>query len=127
MLENRTTAIRIGGITGPILATNNFQAMRLRTGGETAVIMKDNLGNNVWKVGMPVLIDNPCSGIILKCDIIIGGVTFDNGTLSKQLNIPEDLTSSGEYQLDFIKIGIEGSNCHRISMWQGQNRILYNQ
>jgi PA14 domain len=113
------------GTTGPILGTLPFRAMRVRSADSTAVFRRGSLGNDTWDIGMPVIVDNPCSGIVLKFDIFIGGVTFDDGTISKVILVPDDLTPEGECQLGFIKVGSDGSNCHRLGIWQGLNRLSY--
>ncbi len=87
----------------------------------------EDLGDNTFSVTMPVLVDGLHSGIVVEYEIFIAGATFSDGTLRKELLIPDDFTPEGEHLLHFYKSGTVGSSCHRVSVWQGTKRIAYRQ
>jgi PKD repeat protein len=124
-LEDRTSVFRIGGTSGPILNTLPFHFMGVRTGSKTVVMFAADLGNNTWDVEMPVIIDGIRPEITLAVEIIIGGVTFDNGSLQKTLAYPADVSPEGDSLLHFYKTSTSGSNCHRIKVSQDQTIIAY--
>ena len=124
-LEARSSIFRLGGVSGPVLKAVSFRPMRVRAAGETANYFGADLGNNTWDVVMPIVVDGNYQGTSLTLDIFIGGVVFDDGSLTRTL-VPE---SHPEFHwselLHFYKTGTSGSNCHRTSIWQGGTRIAY--
>jgi len=124
-LSDRAAAFRLGGTTGPILATVPYRAMRVRSGGDTIVMFKENLGNNTYAAIMPVIVNGLHEDASVKFDIFISGVFFGDGSRIKTLELPEDFSAEGETVLNFIKAGTAGSNCHRTSIWQSGKRIAY--
>ena len=126
-LDGRAGLLRTGGSTGPILVTLPLRAMRIRTGSKTVVLVGETFGNDTWDVKMPLIIDGCYSEITLITDIIIGGVTFEDGTVSKILNLPGDLNPEGHFDYHFNKVGSAGSNCHRIRAYQNMIQIMYSQ
>jgi len=123
-LDDRTGVFRLGGTSGPVLSALPFRTMRMRTSSETVVLAKTNLGDNTWDVVMPVIVDGLYDGVTISYDIFIGGVTFDDGLLSKTLAVPGDFSQQGECLLHFLKTGLSGSNCYNASIWQGLTRIF---
>jgi len=124
-LSDRTATFRLGGSTGPILATVPYRAMRVRSAGDTTVLIQENVGNDTYKVMMPVIVNGLHPDAAVKFDIFISGVFFDDGSRSKTLQYPDTLSAEGEATLNFLKASTVGSNCHRTSVWQGEKRIAY--
>ena len=126
-LEDRPSVIRLGGITGPIMTFLPFRAMRVRSGQRTALYYSGMLGDNQWDVTMPVLVDGNFEGTSITYEIIIGGVTFDDGSLFRTLLPGSQAELRWAEEMHFHKIGTAGSNCYRTSINQGNTRIAYTQ
>lgn len=90
-------------------------------------MVTNHVGNDVWEAKMPVIIDNPIPGVSIRLAIFIGGVTFDDGSLQKNMVCPADFSSMGEATVNFLKSGSSGSNCHRITVFQNSTTIGYKQ
>lgn len=126
-LDDRPAVFRVGTATGPVLGVLPFRAMRIRDASETTMSFVEELGANAYHVMMPVIVDGLYPDVVLKYEIFIAGVTFDDGTLVKPLLVPGDFTPEGEHTLHFYKSGTSGSSCHRLAVWQGTQRIAYRQ
>jgi len=126
-LDDRVAVVRLGGDAGPILGAIPFRAMRVRSGLRTALFYAEMLDSNQWDVVMPVVVDGNYEGTSIIYDIIIGGVTFDDGTLSRTLLPGSHPELKWSEILHFYKVGTVGSNCYRTSVRQGNLRIAYTQ
>jgi hypothetical protein len=124
-LSDRAAAFRLGSTTGPVLATVPYRAMRVRSAGDTTILIQENVGDDTYKVMMPVTVNGLHTDAAIKFDIFIGGVFFDDGSRSKTLQFPQTISFEGEATLYFLKAGTSGSNCHRTSIWQSGKRIAY--
>jgi PA14 domain/Bacterial TSP3 repeat len=118
-LNDLPTLLRLG-LNGPVLTNLPFRAMRVRTGGSYS---GKTVGLNVWEV----FTSGAVSGMILKYDILIGGVTFEDGLTQKILTSADEINETGEFTLTFYKASQYGSNCFRSSVWQGSKKIAYYQ
>lgn len=59
------------------------------------------------------------TGITVKVTIIVGGVTFDDGTIVKNLTAA-DFDALGQYKLRFLMgAGVQSANCHKIEVFEG--------
>ncbi|MCB1122893.1 MAG: hypothetical protein KJT03_15165 [Verrucomicrobiae bacterium] len=76
---------------------------------------------------MPVVIDGNHADTSVVYDIFVGGVVFDDGSLSRTLYPGGSVTPLWEAVLHFYKAGLNGSNCHRASVWQSGRRIAFYQ
>ncbi len=111
------------GPNGPVISSIPFYMMRLRTTGQTGVFSVGQVDATTQNIQMPVLVDGLYSGTKIDFEIFIGGVTFDDGTISKSLRIPDDVSSDGQALLHFYKTGDSGSVCHRINVFQTSQKI----
>lgn len=103
-----------------------MRAVRIRYGDDTSYRYVGSFGAASYVIETPVIVDGVGSAR-LEFEIFIGGVTFDDGSLGKLIEIPSDLNAFGEYLLHFYKIGDSGSICHRLKIFQGGVRIAYYQ
>ncbi|MFT3990265.1 MAG: PA14 domain-containing protein [Luteolibacter sp.] len=124
-LEERTLVTRLGGSNGPILQALPLRVTRIRMGSQTGAIIQDNSTEELSYVKMAVIVDNLYPEVKVECKIVIGGVIFDDGSLVKILTLPEDFSASGEGELNFIKSGNAGSNCHKTWIWHADQKIAY--
>jgi len=124
-MDDRQSVIRLGGLTGPIVASQPFRAMRIRDASQTAVFYGAALDPNSWELKMPVIVDGLCPETTIRYEIFIGGVTFDDGSLIKIISLPTDGDPEGATILTFYKESDTGSICHRKQVFQGEKRIGY--
>ena len=111
------------GINGPILGNSEVKAVSVRSDDQT--------GNKVMEIFptykilmLPVVINGDISDAEVRCEIIIGGVTFDDGKTIKTL-FKSDFGSGGDHQLLFQKPLTAHSNCHRFVIWSNGVRIAH--
>lgn len=74
---------------------------------------------------MPLIVDGIYEDTHIQVDIFIGGLTFEDGSLSKIIHVQTDLNQVGATLLQFYKVGLGGSNCHRLRVIQGSGQIAY--
>jgi hypothetical protein len=56
------------------------------------------------------------SGVSVKVIVLVGGVTFDDGTTVKYLTFDE----LGQCKVRFLMpVGVQTANCHRVEAYQG--------
>jgi transcriptional antiterminator Rof (Rho-off) len=123
-LDDRLAVFRLGGTTGTIMKTLPLRAMRIRDAEETAVFYAVSLGGGSHVMKMPVIVDGTISDIALRYEIFIGGVVFEDG--STTVDLDGALFESGNsYILNFLKSGSSGSNCSRLRIFQNEKQIAY--
>jgi len=122
--ELRYVIARLGS-NGPILANCAVQGFRLFSANETefGVLQTYPDGSQLIEMGLvlgPVLPD-----IIVRITIFVGGVTFDDGTVIKNLT-QADFNALGETHVRFLRPGsARTSACHvtrayQSNAWVGQ-------
>ena len=126
-LENRSSVFRLGENTGPIVSSLPFRAMRVRSGSQTSLLITKSSPTGWTQAIMPIMIDGSWPDTVVKMEIFIGGVTFDDGSLTRSINPAAECDAFGVNRLVFYRTGSVGSVCHRISIWQGSNRIAWKQ
>lgn len=75
-------------------------------------------------IEMPVVIEGDLDNAEVRCEIIIGGVTYLDGTTTESLYLT-DFDAFGIRELLFKKPFSVHSNCHRISIWHNGTRVAY--
>ena len=123
-LDDRIAVVRINGTTGAILRVLPFRAMTVRSGSETSLTIVESTPQ-MTRVVMPVVINGIWSDSIVKLEIFIAGVTFDDGTIVRTINPSTDCDAFGTKLVEFLKAGNSGANCHRVSVWQSGKRIAW--
>lgn len=99
--------------------------MRVRDDNKTGVFLSASINSNSWIVKMPILVDGLYQKIVLSYEINIGGVTFDDGSLIKTIQVPKDISLYGEQTVYFYKASKSGSNCHRLTIWANNQKIAH--
>lgn len=121
--ENSAAVIRMGE-GGAVIGSTTIRGMRVRDAEETAVYFAGTLEGGGYITEMPVIVDGMTSDVTLRYDIFIGGVTFEDGSLSKDYNLG-DFDELGIAKVRMLKSGNYGSICHRGSVWQDGKRIAW--
>ena len=63
------------------------------------------------------------TNVTVQISIIVGGVTFDDGTTHRELK-PSDFDALGQCRVRFLmRAGVETANCHRIVVMQGAAQV----
>ena len=61
------------------------------------------------------------SNAVVQINVIVGGVTLDDGTTYRELAAPGDFDVLGEAKLRFhLPPGTQTANCHTIRLRQGK-------
>jgi len=129
VLRNNTPADRVGifragGFEGPVLGAATFRNMRIRYADETSIKYGVFLGNDTYRIEMPVIVDSGAPAR-MEFEIFISGVIFENGTLKETLEFPSDFDADGKRSVLFLKAGDYGSICHRLKVFQGGVKIAH--
>ncbi len=120
--EPRTMVSRLG-TNGPIVAAVRADGMRLFAAPDTynTVIEQYPDGSQLaetMQVLSPVL-----TNVTVQIHIIVGGVTFDDGTTYRELTAP-DFDALGQNKLHFLMAaGVQTANCRRIFVMQGSTQV----
>lgn len=118
----RTLVARLGN-AGPILDSATARSLRLFATPDTynTVIEQYPDGSQLVET-MDILSPVP-PDVIVQIMIIVGGVTFDDGTTFKQLTA-EDFDALGQYKVRFLMpTGVQTPNCHAIRVMQGSSLV----
>jgi len=120
--QNQPLIIRYGA-DGPILGSGEVKSLSVRSSDLTGSFAIEN--NQTFEtVVLPVVIDGDLDTAVIRCDTIIGGVTFADGTTVQNLN-RSMFDAYGTCNLLFHKAQDAHSNCHRFSIWHHGVRIAY--
>jgi hypothetical protein len=120
--QPRTLVARLGK-TRPIVASATAQGLRFFGAAETynTVIEQYPDGSRLvetMEVFSPVL-----TNITLQIRVIVGGVTFDDGTILKELTAA-DFDSLGQCKVRFLlPAGVQTSDCHATRIFQGSTLV----
>jgi hypothetical protein len=117
-IEPRYLASRIGA-DGPILDSATAKGFKLLSNEQTYVHTIDTFEDGSSLVETLLVLSPIVSEITIQVQIVVGGFTFDDGTLYKEL-APSDFDELGQYHLRFIRPAqAETSICHTITVMQG--------
>lgn len=112
-------------ISGEIIGRVDIRGMRLRDNELTSVTNLEEFEDGTKLIEMPIVLDGLHADAFVHYDIFIGGVLFEDGTISKDWQIPSDFDETGIGKVRFIKSGNWGAACHRGSIWQNGKRIAF--
>ena len=116
--EPRTLVSRLGA-NGPIVAAARADGLRVYGAPDTynKLIRKYPDGSHLVET-MLVLSPVP-KNVTVQLSLIVGGVTFDDGTISRELK-PSNFDALGQCTVRFLMgASVETANCHRIVVMQG--------
>ncbi len=111
------------GVGGPILDSTPVRAFRSFSSAEVYLkcIQTYSDGSKLIEMGVvqsPVLTDTTA-----ELEIFAGGVTFDDGTLFKQIS-PSNFNSLGQTAVRFVKAaGVQNSVCHNFKIYQSTSLV----
>lgn len=108
---------------GAILAHAAASGFRLYGAYETYNYIIETYSDGS-RLGETLLVESPVvSGATIQVQIIVGGVTFDDGTTYKELTAGE-FDALGQYKLRFIMpAGAQTANCHTIEAVQDGSSV----
>ncbi len=112
--ENQRILIRQGP-NGLILGSSEVQSVCVRTNDFTGNIV-EAYNATTTTLKLPVVANGHFGDAEIRCKIIIGGVTFADGTTTFTLRAP-DFDPFGSASLFFIKSNSAHSNCRQFSIW----------
>jgi hypothetical protein len=96
---------------------------RVRSGDETGnVPIEGFLTYEILRSA--VVVSGEIATAEIRCEIIIGGVTFTDGTTVKS-SYSTDFDDFNTRNLEFNKPYTAHSNCRRFSVWQNGTRVAY--
>ena len=98
-----------------------MRSVRVRTNDMTGNIL-ESYGDPISLVRMPVVVSGSLDGAEIRCSIVIGGVTFMDGTTSNSF-WAKDLDEIGIGSLLFLKANSAHSNCRTFSVWKDGVRL----
>ena len=108
--------------SGAILQSIPFRSLTVRDAEHTSVVLVEIFGDGSYQVDMPVVVSEAYEDVSVRYDIFIGGVMFDTGGIVKNIFAGE-FDELGQVVVSFIKVGLQGSACHRTSVFQDSVRI----
>ena len=118
--ENEPLLVRQGA-NGPILGVSEIKSVLIRMSASTGNILREYYSTHSI-VELPVVVYGDLDSAEIRCDVIIGGLTFLGGGSSKSL-YAASFDAFGTTSLMFKKPASAHSNCHRVGVWHRGQRI----
>ena len=118
--EDRPLLIRHTS-SGAILGSATVKSVRVRTNGMTGNIL-ERYGDPASTFLMPVVVSGDLDGAEVRCRVLIGGVTFVDGTLTNSL-WASDFDVFGTGGLRFLVANTASTNCRQFSVWKNGTRL----
>lgn len=120
--EDRRVLARLGE-NGPVLAAATVQGIQIYGASQTGAYFIDQFPDGTFLVETTVVQSRVLSDVVARLNIIVSGVSFDDGSGVKYLH-PEDFDDLGMAKLRFIMPeGIKTSTCHRIRAYQNETHL----
>jgi hypothetical protein len=118
--QNQPFLVRHGA-DGHILGSGEVKSVRIRSHDKAGNIY-ESFGDPISKVRMYVVVTGDLDGAEIRCNIVIGGVTFDDGTTIKSLG-GADFDELGVGSLLFLKANTAHANCRTFTVWKDSVRV----
>jgi hypothetical protein len=116
--EPRVVLARLGA-NGPVLDLARMNNFELWSGGSTYVKVLQVYPDGSQLVEMMVIVSPMPADLLLRLDVIVGGVVFDDGTTTKTLTAT-DFDPLGRAVVHFIRpASARTSVCHSLKAFQG--------
>ncbi|HPF99288.1 MAG TPA: hypothetical protein PLE77_04420 [Kiritimatiellia bacterium] len=116
-VEPRYVIARLSPV-GPIMASTRIDGFRVRSTRETYVKVVERYENDDQLVETLVVLSPIIRDLSIKLQIIVGGITFDDGLTVKELT-PADFNELGECRVRFIRPASASSSvCHTLRVYQ---------
>lgn len=111
------------GTNGPVLDMAQANDFQMWSGNNTYTKVLQTYPDGSELVEMMVIVSPMPSDLSLELDVVVGGVTFDDGTTVKTLT-PADFDALGQTTVQFIRpASARTSVCHVIRLFQGSEEI----
>jgi hypothetical protein len=120
--ENHPALIRLG-TNGPILGSTEVKSVSVRSDDMTGNLAIESYPT-YDVVELPVVFNGDLDTAEIRCEIIIGGVTFTDGSTMKSL-YRSDFDEYGTTKFYFDKPISAHANCHRFSIWHNGTRVAF--
>jgi hypothetical protein len=118
--EPRTVIARLAR-GGPILDFVQAQDVRLFATPDTYNVALQSYPDGSRLVETMDILSPVLSNAVVQINVIVGGVTLDDGTTYRELAAPGDFDVLGEAKLRFhLPPGTQTANCHTIRLRQGK-------
>ncbi len=120
--QPRYAAARLGE-SGPVLAVQRISGVGIYSSYQTAMQNTEIFDDGSKEFVMDVICSPVRSDMVLKLDIFVAGVVFDDGTVSKTLRA-EDFNDNGIARVTFIRsVAATTSTCHNMRAYQNNEYI----
>src|SRR5262249_29948679 len=122
--EPRYVVSRLGA-NGPILDSTKALGFGFWSGKDASLEVVETDSDESQLVEMRIVLSPVPPDIRLQVDLIVGGVIFEDGTITKDLGAA-DFDALGKVTLRFLRpASAKTSVCHSIKLFQGQELIGY--
>jgi hypothetical protein len=116
--EPRAILARLGA-NGPVLSRAMAGGFRLHSGSETTVRVVQEYEDGSKLVEMRLVLSPLLPPVAVRLDIKVGGIVFDDGSLSRVLT-QQDFEPLGEAKVLFVMpASAKTSVCHTTKAFQG--------
>lgn len=122
--EPRFVLARLG-TNGPVLNNARVNGFQLWSANDTGAKILQVYPDGSQLVETREVLSPVPSDLTVRLDVLVGGVTFDDGTTSKTLT-PADFDALGQSVVRFIRpASARTSTCYSITALQGGTQIFY--
>jgi hypothetical protein len=111
------------GSGGPILASATANGFEVFAAPDTYNRPIETYPDGSRLVETMVILSPVLSDVTVQLRVIVGGVTFDDGTTYRELSAT-DFDALGQYKLRFILPASVPANCHSITVIQGASDLV---
>ena len=120
--EPRTIVSRLGP-SGPIVAAVRALGLRLFAAPDTYNSVIERYPDGSRLVETMQVLSPLLTNVTVQINIIVGGVTFDDGTVYRELTA-SDFDALGQSKVRFLMpVGVQTANCRRIFVMQGTAKV----
>ncbi len=117
--EDRYLVARLGE-TGPVLTNAAAKGFSVRSTVETYVRVVDTYTNGDQVIETLVVLHPVISDVTVRLEMIVGGVTFDDGSVVKELTLA-DFDELGQCPVRFIRpAAAQTSICHVLKVFENE-------
>jgi hypothetical protein len=111
------------GTNGPVLGSSMARGFNFWHGADTYTKVVETYADHSELVEMMLVLHPVLPDIRIEMNVIVGGVVFLDGTISKTL-VDKDFDAQGRCFVRFIRpASAKTSVCHSIRVWQGDTLI----
>jgi hypothetical protein len=101
------------------MANARIEGFNFFSSSEVDVRVIERLPDGSQLIEMATVLSSVPSHILVRFEIFVGGITFDDGTIVKELTAA-DFNQLGEARVRFIRpASAQTSVCHRTKIYQG--------